>query len=58
VQFIAHTVYPEDPELAEKFIDRNKLTTEVLDNAEQILGYRDTNAVCCELFDATYREAA
>ena len=57
IQFIAHTVYPEDPELAERFINRNKLTTEVLDDAEQKLNHMDVEAVCCELFDTAYMEA-
>jgi hypothetical protein len=47
-------VYPEDPELAERFIDRKKITDEVLDTAEQMLSYMGPAAVCCEMFDEIY----
>lgn len=57
VQFIAHTVYPEDPDLAERFIDRKKITEDVLDTAEQMLSYMGPAAVCCEMFDEIYGEA-
>ena len=54
VQFLAAMVYPEDPELAERFIDRNKITDDVLDTAEQMLSYMGPAAVCCEMFDEVY----
>jgi hypothetical protein len=54
VQFIAAMVYPEDYELAERFIDRKKFTDDVLDTAEQMLSYMGPEAVCCELFDEVY----
>jgi hypothetical protein len=57
VQFIAATVYPEDYELAERFIDRKKLTDDVLDSAEQMLSYMTPEAVCCEMFDEVYAGA-
>jgi hypothetical protein len=54
IQFVAAMVYPEDPELAERFIDRKKITDEVLDTAEQMLSYMGPAAVCCEMFDEIY----
>lgn len=57
VQFLAVMVYPEDPELAERFIDRKKITEDVLDTAEQMLSYMGPAAVCCEMFDEIYGEA-
>jgi hypothetical protein len=57
VQFLAAMVYPEDPELAERFIDRKKITEDVLDTAEQMLAYMGPAAVCCEMFDEVYGEA-
>jgi hypothetical protein len=54
IQFVAAMVYPEDPELAERFIDRKKITEEVLDTAEQMLAYMGPAAVCCEMFDEIY----
>lgn len=52
---VAELVYPEDPDQAERFMDRNKLTPDILDTAEQMLDYMSAAAVACELFDEIYR---
>ena len=51
---MAELVYPEDPELAERFMERNKLTKDMLDTAEEMLDYMSASAVACELFDEIY----
>ena len=56
VQFIAAMVYPEDPELAERFINPGKITETILNEAEAMLAYMSPSAVCCELFDELYGE--
>lgn len=54
IALMAELVYPEDPEMAERFMDRNKLTEDVLDTAEGMLEYMSAAAVACELFDEIY----
>jgi len=57
ITLMAELVYPQDPDMAEKFMDRNKLTEDMLDTAEGMLDYMSAEAVACELFDEIYAGA-
>jgi hypothetical protein len=47
-------VYPEDPGMARKFIDRNRMTDAVLDEAIEMVGIYDVETVLSTVFDAAY----
>jgi hypothetical protein len=56
IDLMAESVYPEEPKLAVKFIDRNKLTDEALTMAKGMVGYNDVDTILCTLFDVAYAE--
>ena len=54
IELMSESVYPEDPHTAHKFINRNKLTEEVITMAMGMVGHNDTDAILCTLFDMAY----
>jgi hypothetical protein len=56
IELISERVYPEEPKLAGKFIDRNKLTDEVVTMAMGMCGHNDVDSILCTLFDMAYAE--
>ena len=56
VTLMAESVYPEEPELAVKFIDRSKLTDETIMLAMNMVGRNDVDSILCTLFDMAYAE--
>ena len=57
IEYIAEVVYPEDPMLAVKFLDKRKLTDDLLEEAKQMARAYDAPTVLCTLFDAIHCEA-
>ena len=56
---IAESVYPEDPDMAEHFIDKRKLTQySILSDHLKTLNTYDAGTVLASLFDSVYREHA
>ena len=56
IDLMAESVYPEDPALAVKAINRNKLTDEALTMAKGMVGHNDVDTILCTLFDMAYAE--
>jgi len=56
VGMMAESVYPEDPAMARKFINKKKLTEEAIALAKSMVGSNDTNAILATLFDMAYAE--
>lgn len=56
IELLCESVYPEDPEMAEHFIDRNKLDETVLTQALQHSTVFDPDTVLAEIFDIAYKE--
>ncbi len=56
IEMLCESVYPEDPEMAEQFIDRNKLSEDVLTQALQDSDAFDPDAVLADVFDQAYRQ--
>jgi len=54
IEMMAESVYPEDPGMARKFIDRNRMTDAVLDEAIEMVGIYDVETVLSTVFDAAY----
>jgi hypothetical protein len=54
LEMMAESVYPEDMDLAVRFIDKRKLTFNVLDDALYMLESNDPDAVLATLFDEAY----
>lgn len=54
IEMMAESVYPEDPGMARKFIDRNRMTDAVLDEAIEMVGTYDVETVLSTVFDAAY----
>jgi hypothetical protein len=48
---IGEAVYPEDPDMAVKHMDRRLLTEEVIDDAKHMAKSMDVDTVLCTLFD-------
>lgn len=57
INMIAESVYPEDPVFAVKFLDKRRLTDDLLEEAKQMARAYDSDAVLCTLFDAIHCEA-
>ena len=57
IDYIAEVVYPEDPVFAVKFLDKRKLTDDLLEEAKQMARTYDASTVLCTLFDAIHCEA-
>jgi hypothetical protein len=56
IELLCESVYPEDPEMAEHFIDRNKLDETVLTQALQHSTVFDPDTVLAEIFDMAYKQ--
>jgi hypothetical protein len=56
IGMMAESVYPEDPAMARKFINKKKLTEEAIALAKSMVGSSDTNAILATLFDMAYAE--
>lgn len=56
IELLCESVYPEDPEMAEHFIDRGKLDEQTLTQALQHSTVFDPDTVLAEIFDIAYRQ--
>ena len=56
VELMCESVWPEDPEAAEMFVDTNKLDETTLTQALQDSGVYDPDVVMAEMFDIAYKE--
>jgi hypothetical protein len=56
IELICESVWPEDPDTAAAFIDRNKLSEELLAQALQDSGVYDPDVVLASVFDQAYKE--
>lgn len=54
VEMICESVYPEDPDLAARFIDTRKLDDDVLEEALSNMTVLDPDAVMADVFDRAY----
>jgi hypothetical protein len=54
VELMCESVYPEDPEMAQKFIDRKKIDDDVLEEALSNMTVLDPDAVLADVFDRAY----
>jgi hypothetical protein len=54
IELMCESVWPEDPEMAERLIDRNKIDEKVLAHALKISMTYDPDAVLAEIFDQSY----
>ena len=54
IELMCESVWPEDPELAERLIDRNKIDEALLAHALKISATYDPAAVLAEIFDQSY----
>lgn len=57
IDMICECVYPEDPVLAQRFVNRRLLTDQVLEEALANMRTYDPEIVMCTLFDAIHCEA-
>jgi hypothetical protein len=57
LELISEAVYPEDPLIAVRFLNRRLLTTELLQEAITMAHTYDSSTVLCTLFDAIHCEA-
>jgi hypothetical protein len=57
LEMIAENVYPEDPDMALRFLNRRMLTEDVLEEAMHMSRTYDAGTVLCTLFDAIHTEA-
>ena len=57
LELISEAVYPEDPLIAVRFLNRRLLTTELLQEAITMAHTYDSATVLCTLFDAIHCEA-
>ena len=51
IEFIAESVYPEDPTLAARLIDKKLITDELLEEARAMLSMCDVDYIACWLYD-------
>jgi hypothetical protein len=54
IELMCESVWPEDPEMAERMIDRNKIDEQVLATALKNSATYDPTAVLAEIFDQSY----
>ena len=57
LELISESVYPEDPTIAKRFLNRRLLTKELLQEAITMAHTYDSATVMCTLFDAIHCEA-
>ena len=57
LELISEAVYPEDPTIAVRFLNRRLLTNELLQEAITMAHTYDSATVLCTLFDAIHCEA-
>jgi hypothetical protein len=53
---VAESVYPEDPELAVKFLDAKRLTDDLIDKLMDLSETYDADTLLCTVFDTLYKE--
>jgi hypothetical protein len=56
IELISASVYPEDPKAAVKFINRSKITDDVITMAMGMCGHNDVDSILCTMFDMAYAE--
>ena len=56
VTLMAESVYPENPQQAKRFINRERITPQAVRAAIDMLGQTDTDDILATLFDAAYIE--
>lgn len=56
IGMMAESVYPDDPKAAIKFINRSKITDEVITMAMGMVGRNDVDSILCTMFDMAYAE--
>jgi hypothetical protein len=54
IKLMSECVYPEEPELARRFIDRKKLTEDAITMAMGMCGHNDVDSILCTLFDMAH----
>ena len=57
IDLMCDTVYPEDPQLARRYISAKKLTDEVLEEVMKQVSVYDTDTILCTLYDTLYSGA-
>ena len=53
---VGESVWPEDPDMAVKFLDAKLLTDDVIDKLMDLTKTYDANTLLCTVFDTLYRE--
>jgi len=53
---VGESVWPEDPEMAVKFLDAKLLTDDLIDKFMDLSKTYDANTLLCTVFDTLYRE--
>lgn len=53
---VAESVYPEDPEMAVKFLDAKRLTDDLIDKLMDLSHTYDADTLLCTVFDTLYKE--
>lgn len=53
---VSESVYPEDPDMALKFLDAKRLTDDVIDKMMDMTNTYDASTILCTVFDTLYRE--
>jgi dihydroxyacid dehydratase/phosphogluconate dehydratase len=54
IELMCESVWPEDPEMAERLIDRNKIDEQVLAEALKASATYDASVVLATIFDQAY----
>ena len=55
IELLTESVYPEDPEMAEMFVDKNKIDGQLLAQALDDCAVYDADTVLCAMFDEVYK---
>lgn len=53
---VSESVYPEDPDMALKFLDAKRLSDEVIDRMMDMTRTYDADTILCTVFDVLYKE--
>lgn len=53
---VGESVYPEDPDMAVKFLDAKRLTDDLIDKLMDLSLTYDANTLLCTVFDTLYKE--
>lgn len=57
IEMMCESVWPEDPDTAAQFIDRNKIDDDILDQALKDSAAYDPDVVMAYMFDSVYKES-